>query len=309
MTPEQEHFSRTLFKLRIHEADGQSYQDLFSAVMSKRYPGFRPVKPQGRKGDKGNDGYIPERGAYFQVFAPEKPTASVAEAVRKAQRDFQKLLTGWSSIEPIQEYWFAFNDKFFGTNHDIDEALKTIKSTHSLRIAGPFLAKDLMLEFVALDEADRNEILGGIIPRAQFLHDIEFQELTPILQHIVDTRVSPSLAATRQAPDLDEKIRFNGLSKPVGQLLGIGTYQAGVIEEYFRRHGNFSRKDIRDRLSGLYVETAEEIQQLGGDADETFFRLWDRVSPGSEAAVREAALALLAFYFESCDLFLHPTSL
>ena len=265
------------------------------------------MKPQGRKGDKGNDGYVPERGAYFQVFAPEKPNASVAEAARKAQRDFQKLLAGWSSIEPIQEYWFAFNDKFAGTNHDLDEALKAIKSTHGLRAASPFLAKDLMSEFEALDAADRNEILGGVIPRAQFLHDIEFQELTPILQHIVDARVTPNLAATRYAPDLDEKIHFNGLSKHVGHLLSIGTYQTGVIEEYFRRHGKFSRADIRNRLNGLYDETTEEIQQLNGEPDETFFRLWERVSPGNESAVREAALALLSFYFEACDLFRHPT--
>ena len=306
MTPEQELFSRTLFRLRVHEAEGVRYQALFVAVMQKRHADFRPVKPMGRKGDKGNDGYLPGRGAYFQVFAPENPGDRVPQAIKKAKDDFNKLLAGWADVAPIREYYFAFNDKFRGTSEDLDRTLNEIQGEHGLRVAAPFLAKDLMAEFLQLPEGDRSEILGGVIPRASILHDIEFHELTEILQHVVDARVAPSWEALRTVPDIEEKIRFNGLSSAVAHLLFNGAYQAGVIEEYFRRTASFSRADIRNRLNGMYLAAVDEMHNNGGDPDETFFLLWERIMPNSEVHAREAALALMAFYFEACDIFQHP---
>lgn len=43
-----------MFKLRVHECNGQAYEDLFVSVMGKRYPQFKPVKPHGNVGDRKN---------------------------------------------------------------------------------------------------------------------------------------------------------------------------------------------------------------------------------------------------------------
>lgn len=60
-------------RLEILRSNGVEYQRLFETVMELSYPEkFRKVKPWGRKGDGGNDGYIPERGEYYQVYAPRE---------------------------------------------------------------------------------------------------------------------------------------------------------------------------------------------------------------------------------------------
>jgi len=56
---------RTLFKLKIYEVSGESFQKLFSDIAGYRYPGFQAVAPYGNQGDGGNDGWVPDENRYF----------------------------------------------------------------------------------------------------------------------------------------------------------------------------------------------------------------------------------------------------
>ena len=103
-----------MFKLRVHECNGQAYEDLFVSVIGRRYPKFKPVKPHGRVGDRKNDGYVAETGSYFQVFAPEDASQKVTNAVSKAKVDFKGLKEYWDKIAPLKEFRFVLNDKFHG---------------------------------------------------------------------------------------------------------------------------------------------------------------------------------------------------
>ncbi len=83
--------ARLAFRLKVHSFDGQAFEDLFVQVMQYKNPNFRPVKPQGRFGDRKNDGFDQQRGAYYQVYAPEDLRKNPAAAVKKARQDFEKL--------------------------------------------------------------------------------------------------------------------------------------------------------------------------------------------------------------------------
>lgn len=74
MTPEQILYARTMFQNRVLMASAQRYEDLFVAVMTKRIPGFRPIKPHGNRGDEANDGYIRRDGKFYQVYARSHQT-------------------------------------------------------------------------------------------------------------------------------------------------------------------------------------------------------------------------------------------
>jgi hypothetical protein len=175
LTPEQDLFARVMFQNRIYQSNGQRYQDLFVDVMTRRDVGFVPVKPQGRRGDQGNDGFIPDDGRYFQVHAPEDPgdKAARARAVKKANDDFAKLKDNWEHDTPVVDYQFVFNDKYQGAFPDILHALAELKEGHKLRIAKPFLAADLEREFMQLPASEMHAVLGTVIPRPEFIQDIE----------------------------------------------------------------------------------------------------------------------------------------
>jgi tetratricopeptide (TPR) repeat protein len=98
--------------------------------MEAAFPDFQKIRPYGPKGDKGNDGYRPEKGIYYQIYAPRTPDEKEAEAARKLKRDFGKLKTGWGHISEINEFHFVFNDKFGGVSIEIEDALAELRKTN-----------------------------------------------------------------------------------------------------------------------------------------------------------------------------------
>lgn len=310
LTPEQRLFARAMFQVRIYGANGQAFENFFTAVMTKRDPRFRPVKPQGPIGDQGNDGFIPEEGRYFQVYAPEEPSGKIDKAAEKARDDFEKLKKHWEADAPIVDFRFVFNDKYQGAYPTVEHALADLKRVHNLTRAEPFLAKDLENEFWQLSTADKEAVLSTVIPRQQYIGDIDYGAMTEILQHLVDNQKPLAAEGLPAVPDFDQKIQFNEI-ETAGNLLRVGNYQNAAVDQYFDQHGEFTRTDIRDRLAQSYAAARAEEQK--GDLDEkslgdrTFFRLLHRIAPNATKYVQDAAIVLIAYFFEKCDVFEDPT--
>lgn len=312
-SPEQRYFARIQFQNRILRAHAQRFEDLFVSVMTRRFVDFRPIKPQGRGiGDEANDGYVRTAGRYYQVYAPESPVEKVTDAVNKAKNNFDRLKDKWSETADVNEYRFAFNDKFLGAFPEIEHALADIHRTHGLTTAEPFLAKDLEAEFMQLEPDDMHEILGGVIPRAEFLQNIDYAVLTEVLQHLVDNRKGVGAGASLQVRDFNKKLTFNDVTEPVGILFTHGSYQEGEVENYFSRHGEFSRAEIREYLAALYQDCRSTAKQSGiadiAVGDRIFFDMLDHIVPAQTAQIQDAAIVLMAYFFEKCDIFEDPES-
>lgn len=103
------------FKLKIYSSNGDEFQRFFESIMYKYYgEDFQAVAPNGSEGDGGNDGWVPKRGIYFQVYGPLNIIAKnrFTYAYNKLLKDFNKLQDNWSKIEPIKKYYFVINDKY-----------------------------------------------------------------------------------------------------------------------------------------------------------------------------------------------------
>lgn len=142
------------FKVKIFSKCGTEFQSFFENIMEKRYENFQKIKPYGKEGDGGNDGYIKELGRYFQVYAPNTPKIKEAEAARKFVKDFLKLKENWQSISNIKEYFFVFNDNYEGSITHLESAITSLEKDHPHITFNTFLAKDLERVFVKLAEAD-----------------------------------------------------------------------------------------------------------------------------------------------------------
>jgi len=104
-------FYQMRLKLEYLERDGNAFQDLFAAIMTKCHPeDFYPVRPWGRAGDRKNDGYLTSERTLFQVYAPYDMSAS--DAVSKIDEDFKGALP----------YWEQYFDKWVFV-HNADKGL------------------------------------------------------------------------------------------------------------------------------------------------------------------------------------------
>ncbi len=309
LTREEIHFGRTQFHLLIYRSNGQQYQDLFVRIMSSRRAGFKTVKPHGKQGDRKNDGYEQEAGRYFQIYAPENPSAAVAAAVKKAVEDFKGLKEFWEKVSPIREYRFAFNDKYLGPYPEIETALTQLGKENGLAACGTFLAHDLLREFEQMDSAAMMDVVG-LLPNPANLRSLDFNTFSEVLTFIVQTNVSLDTSQLNAA-NFDEKIRFNGLSKEVGTLLTHGSFQSGAVRRFFDTIGKISASTIRDALAAIYDAKKESaaVANLPTDrrADIIFFEILQDIMPHQTRQLQDAAIVLMAHFFESCDIFEAPT--
>ena len=311
--------ARKMFKLRVHEAKGLAFQHLFERIMQYSFSDFTPIRPYGNEGDRKNDGYIPSEGRFFQVYAPENPSAggTAVAAAQKASRDFALLKAYWDDVTPVRMYQFVFNDEYRGSPPPLEMALANIRNTYIVA-ASAFLAKDLEALALSLAEDELVDVIGTPIPEPGVLRTVDFTVLREVIVHVLKEPTLYSPSVLLRAPDFDDKIRFNGLSVRLASLLTVGSYQSEAVTDYFSKNSTFARQELRDRLNSMYTTTREEVAALGYSdteiGDFVFFKLLDLMTATYPAATdqkklaQDAAIVIIAYYFEACDIFEEPSA-
>jgi hypothetical protein len=152
MTNIGKHYRQLQFYKRLYEYNATEFQCFFENVMEILEPEFQKIWPYGNKGDGGNDGYLPSKGIYYQVYAPKYPSEKTAKAAEKMTADFNKLKAKWNNISKINTFIFVFNDKRKGSTIDLEENLKLLKTENPNIEFALLLNKDFEKEFSKLTE-------------------------------------------------------------------------------------------------------------------------------------------------------------
>jgi hypothetical protein len=309
---------RKAFKLRIHESNGTAFENLFCDIMRSAEPDFKKVKPQGSIGDRKNDGFIPSQGKYYQVYAPENPTGNPSTATKKIEEDLDGLISYWSNQHnhKISHFYFVFNDKYHGAYPEIYTTLSRLKNQYGLQVCDVLLSSELEDVFIELEE-DSIASICGYYPKAEDIGFIDNSIVAEIVGYVSEGYTGFSESQTTEKPDFDNKIRFNNLGKSTATHLNVGAYQVGYVDDYFRSNSKFSRQQARDSLNEMYRSyldydnvAASNISGLS-ESDIIFKNmvdelLPDNISPRQRCDYERNIIAVLAFFFEACDIFEEP---
>ena len=315
MTPQEKLLARVFFKLKVHEADGFAYEHLFAQVMQYAEPSFVKIRPYGNQGDRGNDGYVPQAGRYYQMYAPQDSTnKSEFAAIKKAKADFvNKLLPYWGTFCPCKEYIFVLNDKYRGSTLPLDQTLSDIRKENTLDIAKVLLAKDLEDIVMALPE-DQLMMIVGYIPNESSVQAMDYGVLGEVIAHILNMPHNPARIGKLVVPDIDEKIQFNGLHVNA-HWLKAKQYETYQIDDYLRLNSDFAKDSLREKLANCYAEVLHHFDFDAGIpenelGDVIFCAIMEKIVPPSgslnERSRRDVALVIMAKYFETCDIFEEP---
>jgi hypothetical protein len=119
--------------------------------MKHANPNFYKVEPYGNVGDEGCDGFDPDKGIYYQIYAPK--TIELKKVTDKLNANFERLYLKWNTRSniPVEEFYFVMNDKYKGTRvpleiglSEIDAEMKKVNSNYpTLRKTGRLLSDDL----------------------------------------------------------------------------------------------------------------------------------------------------------------------
>ncbi|MFL9951969.1 hypothetical protein PQR65_01000 [Paraburkholderia nemoris] len=313
--------ARLMFKSLAARVNGMAFQNVFTQIMSYASPDFAPVKPQGSEGDWKNDGHEPASGKYYQVYAPE--VFDEGGAVKKIAEDFSGLVAKWGDgkVYPIgvKEFYFVINDVYRitpGVYPTTYSTLQSLKTTHSLTVCKPFLTKDLEDKLLALQD-DQVMVVVGPFPNPADIKVLRVDLVSEVVGHIIHNPVARSLKQSLIDPDFEAKIAFNNLTL-TATWLREADYRRSVVDLYFKQNSSFSRQDVRDKLKAIYEDGKNKgftNDPAGATAeDELFFYILREITPEPEDAtdkrafkdLQDAALVVMAYFFEACDIFEEP---
>jgi hypothetical protein len=123
-----------------------------------------------------------------------------------------------------------------------------------------------------------------------------------LLEHI-SLQPEPLMVDVRLVPA--DKLEYNQLSQAAGTLLKAGMTRAEVVKRYLRGIADQTRYDC---IAAAFRLRYQELKAEGRAPDDIFIGLQkfvagDAVSSPSHQA---ATLAILAFFFEACEIFERP---
>lgn len=306
LTSNDKYIVRLMLRNKILSAEGSAFESLFSEIMAKHNPNFEQVKPYGNVGDRKNDGFDKTTGEYYQVFAPEnlEKEKTIADAVKKLDEDFKGLYDYWNTLCPIKTYNFVINDKYKGAPQPLHGKILGLGKAYPDICFNIITVNRLEDCFLTLSEDDIVAIVGCLVnPTLQ----LDYSALTEVLNHLMNARGHIEKSDLRSVPDFEEKIKFNGINLQVASLIRSASYQVGNLEQYFKSNSEFTRTEIQKRITDCYLNARSAIDPSEEDyADSVILRMVEDICPDGALAAKNAALILIAYYFESCDIFERP---
>lgn len=300
MNTQEKTLARTLFKIKIHEADGDLFENIFTAILNYTDADFQQIKPWGNIGDRKNDGRIENKGVYYQVYAPEEVRNNYPDVVKKLGKDFQGLKKQWDGIK---EFHFVLNDKYRGINADSEQAMTKLISDNQLQSGGFITAKDLEAMLFKLSD-DQVLTITGFLPDVSSVTNLDFSVLSEIIGYIMKLPIA-AVASAIEFPDWDEKIKFNKLSPITQNLLNTGVQKLGALNQYLSNQ-IFLADALQEKLTGLYKDLKNtDLEEIDDDypGDLIFWDMVKQCAPRNEAHLESAIITIIAKYFESCDVF------
>jgi hypothetical protein len=291
---------RLAFDLKCMTSKGDEFQDFFCVIMERAYPSgdFVRVRTWGQDGDHKNDGYLQSRQMLFQVYGPDDITKSKAKMIAKMDEDFHGAVTHWNS--QIQTWVFVHNSRDGLPPHALHKLL-SFQTIYSDIGATQWGIPEIRGELFRLDDADIIDLLGYWgHPSDRALLELRFQDLEDVLSTIQRQPTPPSIDI-RPVPG--DKLSQNALSEDYQILLGAGMKKADLVHRYFEQHYN---PTLGNEYAEAFHQQYSELRELNLSPDDIFQELII-FTGGEKRGYDVAVYAILAYFFEKCDIFERPT--
>ncbi len=303
----QKYLSELVITNKGLQSEGNQFENLFTGIMKKVNSNFKKVKPYGNVGDRKNDGFIPQSGTYYQVYAPENiaNVRTVVDAVKKLEVDFKELVDHWDDTNEIKEFKFVVNDKKKGCPADVEKKMLELKNLYPDKSFKTYTLDDLIVDFLRLD-LDSQYAIVGFIPTAEKLTTGSLSILSNTIQYLIDNEGKRDQSSEGfSSSEFFEKIEYNNISEQISELLLKAETQSYLLEDYFKSSFNKKLKLLlRDIFNFIYEEEKARIDVHDRlTSSIIFFRILERTAIDESQSGRNSALILISYYFVSCDIF------
>lgn len=284
------------FRLAFHTHHGTAFQDWFVRLAGYAFGAdFEEVRPYGPFGDLKCDGRRISTKSVFQCYAPD--AMKEAELIAKVDEDFHGARGHWNA--DMAEWVFVHNDGR-GLPPNAVRHIDGLRQVHAPVVIETWSEPELLKLTRDLEPAALQALFGPAASIA-IVDRLVMADLVPIIEAL--QRQEPNAGDPPLTPPSLEKLEKNALSDESGLLLRIGRRKSSLVDIFFRKS---PRPDLGERIAEAFRMRYAELKALDLPADKIFKHLQDYAGMNGEPKRQGAALAVLAYFFDSCDIFEDP---
>ena len=292
----QDAFYEVRFENAFLRAKGDEFQTFFERLMGLAYKAdFMACRPWGNQGDRKNDGFLKSERRLFQVYAPNEMTEK--KATNKITEDFEGAKVHWG--KHFDKWTFAHNATD-GLPPHVHELLLDFETANPGIELEPWGLEEFRRVFRRLSLEDCASWLGHA-PTEEAKARLGFKDLQVVLESLAG-KAAPSGTTVKPVPP--GKIEANDLSESVATLIKNGMTKAPLVSDFLDK---WHDETLGERLAIAFrTEYARLRRSIHPNRMFHELQAWvggsQRDTPEHEMAV----LAVLAYYFERCDIFEEP---
>ena len=291
---------RPVLWAKLHEVTGAAFQDFFHDLMTCCDPTFVDVRTHGNIGDLASDGLSLNDRKLYACYAPETPDAS--RTVGKFNGDLKGAIAKRSG--QFDTFVFVHNDTR-GTHPEISTALVNARSAYPtirFELMGARHIRDLLGR---LDRDQVETLLGEQLP-LQHIVTVGLPEMEELLAALSGSGLAFSSAAPVEQVSI-KKLRFSALTQDSQSEIREGMRHSPLIDQYYARRIDVNE---RDEVAARFNFEYNEAVAAGLGPEDQLLRLREFLAGSrlQSAPVYRAQTALLAYFFQRCDIFENPPS-
>lgn len=289
-------YYKQAFDLAFLSKNGTQYEDWFAEIMELRYPNdFVRVRPWGRSGDRKNDGYLRSKRIMFQVYAPNE--LKDRETIRKIDEDYSGAVKYW---EQYFDTWVFVHNSRKGLSPEVNKKLLELNAKGTFKVIEWGYAK-LHYEVFELSQSDL-QIMFGPVPSLADLYNIQFQNFANVLQFVSK---KPTIEYSNLRPIPFGKLDTNGLSDDSKEFILLGKRKSDYAAKFF---DEWHDPDYGDQVAKAFKQEYSDLKNTGLSPDDIFSRLliFTGLDKATDSSDKMAVYALVAYFFEVCDIFESP---
>lgn len=287
----------------IYEKEGKEFEDFTVAIYRLEYPEIQKIKPQGQKGDGGNDGYISGE-LVIQCYAPEKVEAK--ECITKIERDLQRAIdSNWK----FKEWHFVVNDHFLGLHRDIHHKIDELKQKNpnlTIKLVDADGLKNILLrhtedlfQIYCILSVDRDIIsfnnIDLIINIINFIAEDNVLKTFYAVENFVD------FSEENFSPDGIKKLEINIENKFFSKIFGAYIDKSReIIEEYKDKIGLSKFEEVQKEIIDIFKRKREQYNSE--EALKKTHNYFFEKNPNKEQNFYNALWIVIAYFFDICDI-------
>ena len=280
-------------RIALLEKKGTAFQDWFVKLNGQVLGAdFEAVRPYGREGDWKCDGRQLSTGTIFQCYAPE--TATVSKTIAKINDDFEGALAKWPDF--MCRWVFVYNDPR-GVPPAIADHLDQMRRDHP-EIQIQCWGETQLFDLVGQLSADAKRNMFGAVPDQSLVDGLALEDLEPVIDAL--ERHDPDPTDVLPPPPSALKLEKNALSADAACFLRMGRHKVRLVETYFRRT---TPVELGEKIAEAFRRRYAYLTLLELSADQVFMHLQKYAGVRGEPKRQAAAMAVLAYLFDNCDIF------